>query len=71
MIDKLKTKHPVQMLCSQLNVEVSGYSAYCNGKPTSTRKQEDLRLIIYIRATHARGRCVYGAIKIQSELAAL
>ena len=59
------------MLCSQLNVAVSGYSANCNGKPTSSRKQKYLRLITYIRAAHERGRGVYGAIKIQSELVAL
>ena len=59
------------MLCSQLNVAISGYSAHCNGKPVSPRKQEDLRLLTHIRAAHARGRSVYGSIKIQSELAAL
>ena len=71
MIDKLKTKHPEQMLCSQLNVAVSGYSANCNGKPTSSREQEYLCLIIHLRAAHVRGCGVYGAIKIQSELVAL
>ena len=71
MIDPLKLKHPLPMLCNQLNVAVSGYSAYCNGKPVSTRKQADLRLLTHIRAAHARGRGVYGAIKIQSALAAL
>ena len=59
------------MLCSQLNVAVSGYSGHCNGKPAATRKQEDLRLLTHIRAAHVRGRGVYGAVKIQSELAAL
>ena len=58
------------MLCHQLNVAVSGYSAYCNGKPISTRKQEDMRLLTHIRAAHERGRRIYGALKIQSELAA-
>ena len=38
--------------------------------PASSRKQEDLRLLTHIRA-HERGRGIYGAIKIQSELAAL
>jgi len=71
MIDSLKAKHPLPMLCHQLNVAVSGYSAYCNGRPSSTRKQEDLRLLTHIRAAHERGRGIYGAIKIQSELAAL
>ena len=56
MIDKLKLKHPVQMLCNQLDVAISGYSAYGNGKSASPRKQEDLRLLTHILAAHARGR---------------
>ena len=59
------------MLCNQLNVAVSGYSAYCNGKPAPARKQEDLRLLTHIRAAHERGRSIYGALKIQSELKAV
>lgn len=69
MIDKLKAKHPVPMLCQQLGVSVSAYLAQHN-KPLSTRKQEDKRLLAHIRAAHARGRGTYGVLKIQSELAA-
>ena len=58
------------MLCNQLNVAISGYSAYCNGKRPSPRKLEDLRLTVKIKAAHERGRRIYGASKIQSELAA-
>ena len=58
------------MLCKQLNVAISGYSAYCNGKQPSPRKLEDLRLTLKIKAAHERGRRIYGASKIQSELAA-
>ena len=68
MIDKLKLKHPVQMLCNQLDVAISGYSAYGNGKSASPRKQEDLHLLTHILAAHARGRGIYGPLKIQSEL---
>lgn len=57
------------MLCSQLNVSVSGYLAHRH-KPASLRKQEDLRLTIAIKAAHARGRGIYGPNKIQAELAA-
>jgi hypothetical protein len=55
MIDKLKAKHSVQILCSQLNVSVSGYLAHRH-KPASPRKQEDLHLTIAIKAAHARGQ---------------
>ena len=70
MIDSLKRKHPLHILCNQLNVALSGYSAYYHGKAASARKQEDLRLLTHIRAAHERGRRIYGASKIQSELAA-
>ena len=69
MIDKLKSKHPMPMLCKQLNVAISGYSAYCNGKQPSPRQLEDLRLTVAIKVAHERGRRIYGASKIQSELA--
>ena len=68
MIDKLKAQHPVQMLCRQLDVSVSGYLAN-HSKPPSPRKQEDLRLLTHIRAAHTKGRGIYGAYKIQTELA--
>lgn len=71
MIDKLKAKHPVQILCNQLNVAVSGYFAYFNGKQPSPRKLEDLRITVKIKAAHERGRGIYGASKVQSELKAV
>lgn len=68
MIDKLKSQHAVPMLCKQLNVAVSGYQARASGKPPSVRKQADQRLLAHIRAAHERGRGIYGALKIQTEL---
>lgn len=67
MIDSLKAKHPLQMLCQQLNVSVSGYLAHQHN-PVSGRKQRDQRLITHIRAAHERGRGSYGPNKIQTEL---
>jgi putative transposase len=49
---------------------MSGYLAHSHGKPSSKRKQQDQRLLVYIRSAHARGRGIYGPIKIQTELAA-
>ena len=69
MIDKLKSQHAVQRLCQQLNVSMSGYLAHRQGRPASERKQQDQRLLVYIRAVHARGRGIYGPLKIQTELA--
>lgn len=66
----LMVQHAVQRLCQQLNVAMSGYLAHSHGRPVSERKQQDQRLLVYIRATHARGRGIYGPLKIQTELAA-
>ena len=70
MIDQLKSQHAVQRLCQQLNVAMSGYLAHSHGRPASERKEQDQRLLVYIRAAHVRGRGIYGPLKIQTELAA-
>ena len=69
MIDKLKSQHTVHRLCQLLNVAMSSYLAHSNGKSPSPLQMEDRRLIVYIKASHARGRSIYGALKIQAELA--
>ena len=53
-----------------MDVAKSGYQAWCTGKVTSPRKLEDMRLVVAIKAAHQRGRSIYGAEKIQSELLA-
>ena len=53
-----------------LSVARSGYQSWLNGKATSLRKQEDSRLTSLIRIAHTRGRGIYGAHKVQSELKA-
>lgn len=50
--------------CKYLNVSESGYYAWLN-----RRAQENARLAIEIKAAHKRMRGVYGAEKIQKELA--
>ncbi len=70
MIDKLKSQHAIHRLCQQLHVAMSGYLAHSHCKTPSPRQLEDQRLIVYIKAAHARGRGIYGAQKIQTELAA-
>ena len=70
MIDKLKSQHAVQRLCQQLNVAMSGYLAHSHGRPASERKEQDQRLLVYIRAAHVRGRGIYRPLKIQAELVA-
>lgn len=68
-IDQLRDKHTVDKLCKLLDVAKSGYQSYAAGKVTAPSKLEDLRLLTHIKAAHAHGRGVYGAAKIQTELA--
>ena len=70
MIDKFRQQHPVARLCALVDVAKSGYQAWCTGKVTSPRKLKDKRLVVAIKAAHQRGRGIYGAEKIQSELLA-
>ena len=51
-----------------LNVARSGYQRWLSGNANLSRKQEDGRLTSLIRIAHARGRGIYGALKIQTEL---
>ena len=69
MIDQLRQEQgfPVVPMCHVLGVSKSGYYAWRNCKP-STRKLEDERLKVAIKAAHERGRGTYGPKKIQEEL---
>lgn len=70
MIDQLHLLHPIFKLCDLLDVARIGYQAWSIGKVTSSRKLEDFRLTVAIKAAHARGRGIYGSFKIHTELAA-
>lgn len=69
MIDALRSEmgFPVTPMCRALDVSKSGYYVWKNRKP-STRKLEDERIKIAIKAAHERGRGTYGPDKIQDEL---
>jgi len=70
MIEQLRQGQgfPVSPMCRALDVSKSGYYAWKNRKPSS-RRLEDERLKVAIRAAHERGRGTYGPEKIQEELA--
>jgi putative transposase len=69
MIDQLRNQHPVSRLCTLLDVAKSGYQAWRSGKIVPSRKREDIRLLVAIKAAHQRGRGIYGPKKIRDELA--
>ncbi len=69
MIDKLRHQHPVTNLCALLGVAKSGYQHWRAGPHVSVRQQEEVRLVVAIKAAHQRGRGTYGPKKIRTELA--
>ena len=66
-----EARHPVAKLCDLLDVAKSCYSTWSTGKVVPARHLEELRVVAVIKAAHLRGRGIYGAKKIQSELSDL
>ncbi len=62
--------YPVQLLRRVLSVSTGGYYAWL-GRPLSKWAREESRLEVEIRAADKRTRQVYGAEKLQHDLAEL
>lgn len=56
-------------LCRALHVSRSGYYAWLT-RPESERARQDRRLMVHVRAAHAKGRGSYGVRRIYAELSA-
>ena len=65
---KLRLIYPLPQLCRVLQVSASGYYAWVDS-PLSKWAREEARLEIEIKAAHRRTREVYGAEKLQHDLA--
>ena len=65
---ELRLHYPLPLVRRVLSVSASGYYAWLD-RPLSKRAREDLRLEIEIIAAHKRTRQVYGAEKLQHDLA--
>lgn len=68
MIKELRLEHPIPLMCSFLEVSLSGYYAWL-GRGPSKRAQEQCRLELEIKAAHKKTRQSYGAERLQVELA--
>ena len=68
MMKELRLHYPLALVGRVLDVSASGYYAWLD-RPLSKRAREDLRLEIEIIAAHKRTRQVYGAEKLQYDLA--
>src|SRR6185437_3139862 len=61
--------YPVTLMCTALAVTPSGFYA-AQHRPPSARAQDDERLLVGVRAAHAKSRRRYGAPRVHRELAA-
>jgi len=68
MMKKLRLDYPVVLLRRMLSISASGYYSWID-RPLSQRAREELRLELEIKAAHRRTRQVYGAEKLQYDLA--
>ena len=66
---RMRLNYPVQLLKRVLSVSAGGYYAWL-GRPLSKWAKEEARLEVEIRAADRRTRQVYGAEKLQHDLAA-
>jgi len=66
---EMRLNYPVQLLKRVLSVSAGGYYAWL-GRPLSKWAKEEARLEVEIRAADRRTRQVYGAEKLQHDLAA-
>ena len=62
-----KATYPVTVLCDALDVSRSGFYAW-QARPPSSRAQDDVRLIVEVRAAHARSRGRYGSPRVHRAL---
>lgn len=69
MIDNMRLKYPIPLLCRTFEVSSSGYYAW-RGRPLSKHAQEEHRLEIEISAAHKRTRETHGPERLQKDLAA-
>ena len=65
---ELRLDYPLPHLCQILNVSASGYYSWVD-RPLSKWAREETRLEVEIIAAHKRTRQVYGAEKLQYDLA--
>jgi len=61
--------YPITLMCAALAVTPSGFYA-AQHRPPSARAQDDERLLVGVRAAHAKSRRRYGAPRVHRELMA-
>ena len=65
---QMRLYYPIPLLSRMLKVSSSGFYAW-QERPLSNRAREEMRLAVEIRGAHKRTRQVYGAEKLQHDLA--
>src|SRR5438067_13940561 len=66
-VDAEKASFPVSLLCRELGISKSGYSAW-QQRPDSKHELEDRRLKLLVHEAHVDGRRNYGRPKVHEAL---
>jgi transposase InsO family protein len=66
-IQDYASRFPVRLMCRALKVGASGYYAW-RGRPDAERAKANRRLLVEIRASHARSDRAYGSPRIHRDL---
>ena len=64
-----KASFPVTLMCRQLEVSTSGFYAWLS-RPPSARSIANKRLVVEVKAVHAKSRGNYGSPRVHAELVA-
>jgi putative transposase len=66
-IEEHREEFPLTLMCRVLDVSRSGFHAW-RTRPQSERARNDERLLVHIRASHARSRGNYGSPRVHEDL---
>ena len=64
-----KARFPITLMCRQLEVSTSGFYAWL-ARPPSARSIANKRLVVEVKAVHAKSRGNYGSPRVHAELVA-
>ncbi len=67
-IDARRKDNGLDMMCSVLDVSISGYHSWKHGGKRSRKRLTDSQMLMLIRAIHAEFRGIYGSPRMVREL---
>ena len=69
-IEEHRKNWPLALLCTLLEVSLSGFRAWRRGGSPGRKRLSDAQLVVLMRAIHAEVKCAYGSPRMLDELRA-